>query len=143
MKPWTYRQRRYRGINANERVKAILDCVALQVLGGPVKISLMTASEVSKGLQDTFVDVSQNPSRRAFTNAKGEIKCLHTNTQLYSFDRDGIVLPFEHMLLQGHSQCLMVPTCMSGKDLQDLAGMGICLPCIGLVLVSMMATTGL
>ena len=103
----------------------------------------MNDSEISEGLQDAFVDVSQNPVRRAFINQKGEIKCLHTNTQLYSFDRDGVIIPFEHMLLQGHSQSMMVPTSMSSKDLQALSGMGICLPCIGLVLISMMATTGL
>ena len=143
MSPWTSKTRKYHGLRATERIKAILDCVAIEVLGGPTKVAVMKDHEICKGLENTLVDVSQNPIRRAFTNQKGEAKCLHTNTVLYSFHRDGVVLPFEQMLLLGHSRSLQIPACMKDKDLQSLSGMGICLPCIGLVLTSMMVTTGL
>ena len=120
----------------------------MEVLGGASSAKVAVArpdstSEIELAMFDVLVDVSQNPSRRYFTNADGVAKCIHTATKLYSFRKDRIVLPFELMLLQGHPESMRIPDDMKCKELHDLAGEGICLPCLGLILTALMLSPGL
>ena len=148
-RPWsTRRDLQLTGLSKTTRILNILDCVVISKLGGAAAASEVLANPRSElllkaALEDVFVDVSQNPARRSFTGKGGVSKCLHTATSLYSFQRDGLVLPFELMLFQGHSLDSRVPQEMKQKELHDLAGQGICLPCLGLIIVSLMLSTGL
>lgn len=149
IRPWTtVAPWRYKGINVTQRHLEILDCVALHFLGGAKRaeeiLSKSNARDLIVGtLQHAVVDLSQNPIRRAFSDIDGTAKCLTTSSVLYSFSRDRILLPFEKMLLQGHSMTLKIPRSMPNKCLNELAGMGISLPTLGLIFVAMMNSTGL
>lgn len=125
----------------------MLDCCVLHTLGGAATTKqILDSPNGGKQLQalmaDVLIDLSQNPCRKAFSN-HGNAKCLTTSTTLYSFARDRIITGFEKMLLQGHSQGLRVPASMADRELGELAGQGISLPSLGLVVVSLLCSTGL
>ena len=148
LRPWTQFRPKMVGISQTNRIKEILDCVAIEALGGAKVAAQVLARPnaellVRAALDDCYVDLSQNPIRRAFTGSDGIMGCLHTGTYLYSFRRDSVILPFELMLLQGHSLDTKIPSCLSQKQLHDLAGMGIFLPCLGCIVVCWMLTVGL
>ena len=148
LRPWTgTAQRQYTGISQTDRVLNILDCVAIEKLGGAKMAATALNSPVAQqilmaAVEDVFVDVSQNPVRRAYTGSQGLSKCLHTATSLYSFQRDGVILPYELMQFQGHGLDIEIPSSMRQKELKDLAGQGICLPCLGLVVTALLMTVG-
>ena len=66
---------------------------------------------------------------------------LHTATQLFSFANQRVVLPVELMLLQGHSMDIQIPHEMRPSTLHDLAGEGICLPCLAVIVLALLMTT--
>lgn len=149
LRPWTgFRSSRsYLGIRPTSRVLAVLDLVTIEILGGAQQaVQIMKRRDgekvIEKAMEDILVDISQNPIRRAFSNQDKIAKCMTTSSCLYSFKLDRVVLPFEQMLIQGHTTSLQLPGTMTQKSIQDLAGMGICLPCLGLIVVAMLATTG-
>ena len=140
--------RKYAGISPTSRVLNILDCVVIEKMGGAENAEILlsrpkASQSILAAVEDIYVDVSQNPCRRSFTGSEGISKCIHTASCLYSYKRDGIILPFELMLLQGHALDLKIPDSMRQKQLHDLASMGISLPCLGMIIVSLMLTTGL
>lgn len=133
---------KYVGLSKTERHMAILNCVALHFLGGASKAEEVLSrpsakAEVVTCLADVVVDVSQNPCRRAFSNKDGNAKCLTTSSILYSFGKDRVLVAFEKMLLQGHSLALKIPSQMNNRSLQELAGQGISLPTLGLIMVAL------
>ena len=146
LRPWT-RFNQPKGLPNTERVRAILDCVCLQTVGTERVVALLKEptgpAQIRALMSGVFVNVSQNPMRQAFTNKRGIAKCLHTATQLYSFQRNRIILPYELMLLQGHSRGVQIPELMPKKDLHDLAGMGISLPSLGVLVAGVMLSVGL
>jgi hypothetical protein len=89
-----------------------------------------------------ILDISQSHERKTMTNQAGQAPCLTTSSTLYHFGRPGMVLPFEHLLFQGHRRTVVIPSCMSQGDIRDLAGEGIALPCLGLILWSLYLTKG-
>ena len=146
-RPWTSQIRKYKGIKLTGRIMAILDCVTMHTLGGYDKtLSVLqqpdAAHHIEQAMQSVICDVSQNPVRRAFSNSQGIAKCQTTSSVLYSFGKDRIVTAYEQMLLQGHSRSMQLPSTMKQKDVSDLAGMGISLPCLALCLVTMLCTGG-
>ena len=149
LKPWTTLPGlEMVGMSRSQRVLEILDCVAIEVLGGASRaqsvLNLPNSDVViRKELAHMVVDVSQNPSRRAFSNFHGISKCLTTASTLYAFSRDRRVTGFEKMLIQGHPESIKIPESMTERSLNNLAGMGICLPSLGCIIVAMMCTTGL
>ena len=149
LKPWTSLSgHRYLGIPTTARVMSILDCVAIQTMGGArqtytVMNGQNARNKIENSMRNVLVDVSQNPCRRAFSNSNEVGKCLHTASIVYSFHRDRVLLPLELMMIHGHSRSIVIPDDMTPKELHDLAGMGITLPCLGLILVSAMLSTGL
>lgn len=144
-RPWTLlKDRKYVGLNVNARVLAILDCVTMDILGGFAKTQAVLAradreSAIEEAMQSVFVDVSQNPVRRCFSS-DGVAKCQTTSSIIYSFARDRVITPYEQMLLQGHSRNMKLPDTMRQRDVSDLAGMGIFLPCLGLCVVAMLCS---
>jgi len=147
-RPWTLsKQRKYRGLSVTPRVLAILDCVTIQMLGGfEMTKSLLQQPDatfrIEHAMEAVICDVSQNPVRRAFSNSQGIAKCQTTSSILYSFGADRIVTAYEQMLLQGHSRSMQLPDSMKQKDVSDLAGMGISLPCFAACIVAMLCTCG-
>lgn len=151
LRPWTsLPNRKYLGIKPGPRILAILGLVTIEILGGAESTAKLLSEHPSvyvpkivTAMEGIIVDVSQNPIRRAFTNNKGISKCMTTSSQLYSYKRDGLILPREQLYFQGHSRALKFPPKMSQKSIHDLAGVGISLPCLGMIFSSMLVTTGL
>ena len=136
------------GISKQPRIFEIMDCVAIEVLGGASRAKLIldtpnSSTIIKNSLAHIVVDLSQNPSRRAFSSFRGISKCLTTSSILYAFARDRRVTGFEKMLIQGHPESIQIPDSMTEKSLNNLAGMGICLPSLGAIVVAMMCSTGL
>jgi hypothetical protein len=53
---------------------------------------------------------------------------------IYAFSRDSLLVPLEHMLLQGHKRTISIPDQMSGKQVKELAGEGMSLPWLALII---------
>lgn len=137
--PWTP-GRKLTGMPRSARVLECLDLACLQFLGSDRIQSGQAADlDIENETRDLFVDVSQNPIRKAFTNSAGVSKCLTTSSSLYSFHRDGTVLPLEHLMFQGHGKEVCIPTTMTQAELKELAGEGICLPCLGAIMISLLS----
>lgn len=124
----------------SERCQAILDTVVVEKLG--LKAINMSFEERKAHLRHVYVDLSQNPRYRSYTNERGITGCLATSTQLYSFQRDALLLPYELLLLQGHSRRLKIPATVSSLQVKTLAGEGISCPCLGTVLWAIYLTKG-
>lgn len=120
------------GIPITDRVRGLLDAVVWQKLGKAA--GTMSFKQKQLLLKDTYVDISQNPVRRPYTNAQGILGTMTTSSVYYSFDRDGVVLPYEMLLWHGHSRLLRVPPETKGRALKALAGEGMSAPCLGSVL---------
>ena len=122
------------GLTMTARVSEILGLAALAVFKahGIDYKDPDQLEHAKEALRHIYVDVSQNPTRRAWTNPATSVsKCLTTSTCLYSFGRGRRVLPGELMFLQGHSKEICIPESMTPSGLRDLAGEGMTLPCLG------------
>ena len=63
-----------------------------------------------------------------------------TSSVLYSFNTDSVLVGKEMLLLQGQSSKLQIPEHTKDHVLRELAGEGMSVPCIGLVLWSLFLT---
>lgn len=136
------------GVAHTARVLQILDCVTIQCLGGAKAARSIlreadAANIIKARMEDVVVDLSQNPIRRAFSNDSGVAKCLTTSSVLYSYGRDRIILPLEKLFLQGHGPATKIPEAMSDRAIHELAGQGISLPILGLIVIALQTTVGL
>jgi hypothetical protein len=120
------------------RVLDLMDCAAMHQLN-LCKLTFSSAN-MQNSLKGILLDTSQSHERKTMTNVNGIAPCLTTSSTLYSFDRKGMVLGFEHMLLQGHRSDIQVPETMTDHDLRVLAGEGIALPCLGTIVWAMLIT---
>ena len=132
------------GMPKSDRVKAILNVVAaVKLKEKGIKLGNPLPFSVKKDLlKNVFCDVSQNPKRSSFTNSRGVTGCLATSTALYSFGHDRIVLPVELAMFQGHRRGFQYPSSISSNQIRDLAGEGMCLPCLGTIIWCMYLTKG-
>ncbi len=86
-------------------------------------------------LNNTLVDISQNHGRRPLSNAMGVAHTLTTSSKLYSYDQRRLLTGVEHLFLQGYPYDVEVPSNLTDTDLRTLAGEGIALPCLGLIIL--------
>ena len=130
------------GLPQTERVRELVNLAAMQAVGGTLQTISQAKSDrkfLKKQVANLVLDVSQNPERHAFTK-QGKFPCLTTSSSLYWYARDGMLVPLEHMLLQGHRRTLTIPKSMTPKSLRHLAGEGMSLPCLGLIVWCMAMT---
>ena len=126
-----------------ERVKAILNLVVADVSSTLRTKSRLTRKNVMKLLQGVVVDISQNPDRRAFTGKNGNLRTLTTSSVLVDLGRSRMLLAKEYLYLQGHSPLTTsIPEHISEVRLRKLAGEGMALPCIGVVIWCIYLTKG-
>ena len=133
---------RIRGCNVTRRIRGIFNCVIAAKLKGEVKRNKKHCLEKLKGV---MVDVSQNPVRRAYTPAHGINHTLCTSSFLVHLGHCRTVLPAEHFCFQGHNVSkLRFPRefanggSISNKQYRQLAGEGMSLPCLGVVIISLL-----
>ena len=133
------------GLSATSRVKEILDLVAAEKLKkyGLSNVLRMSKEEKQELLRGVFCDVSQNPKFASYTNEANVTGCLATSTILYSYGRDRVVLPFEHLMFQGHRRGIVFPPEIKSTQIKTLAGEGMALPCLGSVIWAMYLLKGL
>ena len=139
-RPWTASQGfKGHGLPHTRRVKDLLDvCFAERCKQIGADVSVPRVAKEFSGMQNFLVDVSQSHSRRTSSNVAGEAPCLTTSSQLYSFKLDRALVAYENLLLQGWPPSTQIPACMSEEDVRDLAGEGIALPCLGLVVSALL-----
>ena len=123
---------------ASKRNFDLIDCVALDTC----KRRRITLPYVKTELAETLVDLSQSHERRPFSHAN-VAHTLTTGSRLYHFGQDRLCVGREHLLLQGYEADTMIPTSMSDADIKRLAGEGIALPVLGLILWSLFLAKGL
>ncbi|CAE8638766.1 unnamed protein product [Polarella glacialis] len=125
------------GLRKTHRVRDLLDCIVAEKTANLQK---KTPAAIRAAMSGMYADTSQSHSRRTFTNKTGITNCLTTSSELYSFDRDAIVLPVEHLLLHGHHKSTVIPNGMSQADIKELAGEGMALPCLAVIIWSIFLT---
>jgi hypothetical protein len=123
-----------KGIHRTPRVMDILDVHTAATISD---LKRKGPDAVKDCMKNMFSDVSQQVGRKCCTNKDGISHCLTTSTELYSYALDSVVLPMELMQIQGHSSHAIVPQTMKPRELRDLAGEGMNLPCLGTVLWAM------
>lgn len=99
-------------------------------------------AELEAALKGMFLDVSQSLHRKAYTQG-GVNRCLTTSSLLYSYEHDRIVTPLEMLYFQGYPRTLKIPMSLSPSELKDLAGEGMTLPCLAMVMWSIWTTVDL
>ena len=152
VKPWSSRRQEFdmTGLSQTNRTLEILDLAVIDTLVAKHQGSAADAifdlnRATSTGglkalMSDIYVDVSQNPARKPWTNRAGVSKCLTTSTQMFSLARDRMVLPLELLYLQGHTREVRVPPSMSQSSIRNLAGEGMHLACLGTLLYCLRIT---
>ncbi|CAE7367985.1 unnamed protein product [Symbiodinium sp. CCMP2456] len=129
------------GLSLTDREKAILDLVVAERLG-VAACQQLTWTEMREKLKHVYADLSQNPAYLWRTNDQGNNRCLVTSSRLYSFFRDGVLLPSELLRLQGPRRSLHIPSNVPCNSVKALAGEGFCLPCFASVLWAAYLTKG-
>ena len=131
--PWTKTFSKKNCGKMQKRALDLIDCTAMQVWKR-AKVPLGAASDSRRdALKDTLLDMSQSHERRPFSNGEDIARCLTTGSWLYSYRLDRVLLPLEHLLLQGYPVSTRIPEKMNDKDVRDLAGEAIALPCLAVV----------
>lgn len=133
---WSHRMRGY-GVPRTQRVCEIMDTVVMIKLkekGQLQGANKLSFERLKTLLHDVFLDISQNPRQKCYSNSSGITHCLATSTQLYSFGADRMILPFELLMFQGHSRAIRIPPNMRSNQLSHLAGEGMALPCLATVI---------
>ena len=132
------------GLRLTPRVRGILNwVVALKLKDQMSKDAISSNSQVSKkyiqdAMQTVFIDVSQNPCRRAYTPRCGVNHCLTTSTSLLHLGVSRVMVPAEYFLFQGRSATrTQFPENISNRTLQQLAGEGMFGASLGTVVWSL------
>ena len=128
--PWTSRNAfKGVGLSPSDRVHDLVDCAAIYTLVSK-GIALKDMEAAMKGI---ILDVSQSHGRRCFTQ-DGIHKCLTTSSSLYAYHPDRMITPLETLWFQGYPRTLKMPATLSGGDIKEFVGEGVCLPCMATVI---------
>ena len=136
----------FRGLSRTSRVLEVLDLAVIGYLTKPGTSSSLLSlepAELRGKCTELFTDVSQNPVRKCHTSQAGLSKCLTTSSVLYTHTRDRVVLPLELMFFQGHVVDMKVPATMRQRSLKSLAGQGMCVPCLAVLIYALHCTDSL
>eukprot|EP00971_Amphidinium_carterae_P342084 6481258-Amphidinium_carterae.1 len=101
--------------------------------------SLFKNENKDAGQEQVLIDFTQDMSRKPFQ--AGAFRTITRTTEFYSFSRDRVVLPAEHLCVLGW--CNVKLEELSPGEVKDLAGDGMALPVIGLVVLSMLCSGAL
>lgn len=147
--PWTEMPGvEYTGLtNLTPRIASLLDLGAIATLGSGKSAANAVAEarktndwgKIQHSMKDIYIDVSQNPVRQPWTNKDGVTKCLTTSSMLYSYGLQRMLLPVELLFLQGHRRNVTIPTRMAPRSVSLLAGEGIFLPSLGLLVQALVS----
>ena len=139
-KPWTGCGFEFKNLRPTDRAGEILDLAVMQYLGSAASTASLLRDgpeALRAGCQELFTDISQNPGRKPHTGQDHVSRCLTASSSVYSHGSDRMVLPIELLLWQGHQVDVKVPRGMKQRELRDLAGEGITLPCLASLIFSL------
>lgn len=138
------------GIPDTTRARALMDLAAIDHLGPKCAAGLVQEakqcgcwSKIKQALADVYVDLSQNPYRKPWTNSKTVSRCMTTSSCIYSFAEQRVVTPVEMMFWQGHPRSFNIPQSMSQASLAALAGEGMFLPSLASILWALVCSGNL
>lgn len=139
--PWDYLKLQATGVKMTPRVKALLNTV---VADRVKTVRVKGKKAFMNCVKNTVVDLSQNPIRKAFSKLPYDtMPALTTSSLPLHIGRDALILPSEMLCLQGHNpESFRVPEGMSPAQLRRLAGEGMPLPCLGLIVMAILLTKG-
>ena len=141
--PWAQMGLTIDGMKPSPRVLAIINYVvamkikeanAANVDGAQKKVSRQFVLE---SIQNTFIDISQNPCRKAWTPKHGTNHTLTTVTQLIHLGACRAILPAEEFFFQGHNPSRIRFPNVKNKVLKELAGEGMFLGSLATILWAM------
>ena len=92
--------------------------------------------EMDEALRGTVVDISQSHARRPISN-NGVARTLTTSSSLFSFTHGRLLTAYEHLLLQGYPSTVEIPINVTESDIRSMAGEGIALPCLAIIVWSL------
>ena len=128
-----------RGLNGTtKRTLDLIDCCVMD----HCKRAKTTVAQCVPTMSEVLLDFSQCHDRKPFSN-DGVARTLTTSTHLYYFGQDRVCIGLEHLLLQGYDKNVCLPETMSESDLRRMAGEGIALPCLALLVWALFVTKGL
>ena len=121
----------------SKRELDLLDCVVVQAMANKKRkcTPRTTLDEISAALQTTFADLSQSHARQPF-NSTDVARTLTTSSRLWCFAQHRFLRVEEHLSLQGYSRALSVPEGLKESEVRALAGEGIALPPLAMILWS-------
>ena len=95
------------------------------------------AIEEKNGHEGLFIDVSQSASRRPWSRG---LRSMVSSSSFYSYESDRQLVGAEHLLLLGWTESIVgrFPSTLTQARLKCLAGEAMSLPCVALVLVSVL-----
>ena len=139
------------GLPDTARVRCLMDLAAIYHLGaGPRATDLVQEAKqtncwnkIKDLMQDVYLDYSQNPIRKPWSNKQKTSKCMATSSAIYSFSDQRAVTPLEMMYWQGHPRTFQVPSGLTPKSLGRLAGEGIFLPSLGSIVWALVCSGNL
>ena len=122
---------------SSKRARDLLDCIAMQQMRTKrARVgSSISERDVAEHLSHVVADLSQSHKRRPF-NRGPVVRTLTTSSSLWTFAQQRFLTAREHLLLQGYSQATVLPAQMKETDLRHIAGEGISLPPLALVVWS-------
>lgn len=132
--PWTSREDVVHCKSFPPRHKDVLDCAwishtrACRQQAKAAGVPAPSADEMKVGF---FTDVGQAVQRKPWSSQC--MRCLCSNSLVYSHEADGIITPRQHLQLQGLPKASNFSS-ISETSIRDLAGEGFFAGCIGSVL---------
>ncbi|CAE7293874.1 unnamed protein product, partial [Symbiodinium sp. CCMP2456] len=130
-RPWS-EGARLQGIAITDRIKALVDVAFLKTE------DMLKQRKEPHARQDVarslFADLSQNIVRMPW----GRYRTLTTSTQLYSFERDRLLVPEELLVILGFPRTYAESARhhMKNRDITDLVGMAMAVPSVTVVCCS-------
>ena len=121
--PWTQRPS-FHGQNLprTKRVLDLVDCCYVE----SCKRRKIAAGCFEHGSKNLVADVSQSHGRKPLSD-NGILRTLTTSSKLYYYAEDRVLVPREHMALQGYER-VEIPSSWTDADIQRISGEAICLP---------------
>ena len=118
-----------------KRVLDLIDCSVLEVC----KRARKTMPQCADELNETVIDVSQSHGRRPFSTS-GVARTLTTSSRLFVLSQRRLLLPREHLMLQGFLESVEIPASVSDTAIRHMAGEGMALPCLATILMALLLT---
>ncbi len=132
--PWTTRPEAVVARTLHPRYRDLTDLAMATVwksevaMAKKLKVPPPTIDSLRSNL---FCDLSQGALRKPWS--QGSVRCLIQGSLMYTYEADALFRAEHHFRLQGMRDGLDFSQ-LTDADIRGLAGEGLCLPCIGVII---------